>query len=64
MSALTTLLAILPLAIFASGDIQLFAINMSLGLVFGTYSSNLLAPSLLYWISKAQKSVQIEDKAE
>lgn len=64
MSALTTLLAILPLAIFASGDIQLFAINMSLGLVFGTYSSNLLAPSLLYWISKAQKRVQLEDKAE
>lgn len=64
MSALTTLLAILPLAIFASGDIQLFAINMSLGLVFGTYSSNLLAPSLLYWISKAQKRVKLEDKAE
>lgn len=64
MSALTTLLAILPLAIFASGDIQLFAIKMSLGLVFGTYSSNLLAPSLLYWISKAQKRVQLEDKAE
>ena len=64
MSSLTTLLAILPLAIFASGDIQLFAIKMSIGLVSGVYSSNLLAPSLLYWISKAQKSVQIEDKAK
>lgn len=63
MSSLTTLLAILPLAIFASGDIQLFAIKMSIGLVSGVYSSNLLAPSLLYWISKAQKNVQIEDKA-
>ncbi|TAH57381.1 MAG: protein translocase subunit SecF [Sphaerochaeta sp.] len=64
MSSLTTLLAILPLAIFASGDIRLFAIKMSIGLVSGVYSSNLLAPSLLYWISKAQKNVQIEDKAK
>ncbi len=64
MSSLTTLLVILPLAIFASGDIRLFAIKMSIGLVSGVYSSNLLAPSLLYWISKAQKSVQIEDKAK
>ena len=64
MSSLTTLLAILPLAIFASGDIQLFAIKMSIGLVSGVYSSNLLAPSLLYWISKAQKNVQSEDKAK
>ncbi|KAF5031978.1 MAG: protein translocase subunit SecF [Spirochaetales bacterium] len=55
MSAVTTLVAILPLAIFASGDIQLFAINMIFGLLFGTYSSNFLAPSMLYWISKAQK---------
>ena len=55
MSALTTLVAILPLAIFATGDIRLFAINMTFGIVFGTYSSNLLAPAMLYWISKAQK---------
>ena len=55
MSAVTTLVAILPLAIFASGDIQLFAINMMFGILFGTFSSNFLAPSMLYWISKAQK---------
>ncbi|MGE4584001.1 MAG: protein translocase subunit SecF [Sphaerochaeta sp.] len=63
MSAVTTLMAILPLAIFASGDIRLFAINMLLGIVFGTYSSNLLAPAMLYWISKAQKKVDIEPKS-
>ncbi|NLZ76948.1 MAG: protein translocase subunit SecF [Spirochaetales bacterium] len=62
MSSLTTMLAILPLAIFASGDIQLFAIKMTIGLVSGAYSSNLLAPALLYWISKAQKNIRIEDK--
>ncbi|HPZ16682.1 MAG TPA: protein translocase subunit SecF, partial [Sphaerochaeta sp.] len=55
MSGLTTLLAIVPLAIFASGDIRLFSINMIFGLVFGTYSSNFLAPTLLYWISEAQE---------
>ena len=55
MSAVTTLVAILPLAVFASGDIQLFAINMMFGILFGTFSSNFLAPSMLYWISKAQK---------
>lgn len=54
MSAVTTLLAIVPLAILASGDIRLFSINMIFGLIFGTYSSNFLAPTLLYWISKAQ----------
>lgn len=55
MSGVTTLMAILPLAIFASGDIQIFAINMMFGILFGTFSSNFLAPSMLYWISKAQK---------
>lgn len=54
MSAVTTLIAIIPLAIFASGDIQLFAVKMSFGILFGTYSSNLLAPAMLYWISNAQ----------
>ena len=38
----------------AIGDIRLFSINMIFGLIFGTYSSNFLAPSLLYWISEAQ----------
>ncbi len=55
MSAVTTLIAILPLAVFASGDIQLFAVEMGFGILFGTYSSNLLAPAMLYWISGAQQ---------
>ncbi|MXI87301.1 protein translocase subunit SecF [Sphaerochaeta halotolerans] len=54
MSAVTTLIAIIPLAIFASGDIQLFAVKMGFGILFGTYSSNLLAPAMLYWVSNAQ----------
>ena len=54
-SSLTTLLAILPLAIFASGDIKLFAINMIFGVVIGTFSSNFLAPVFLNWITISQQ---------
>ncbi|MDC7247256.1 MAG: protein translocase subunit SecF, partial [Sphaerochaetaceae bacterium] len=54
-SSLTTVFAILPLAIFASGAIQLFAIEMVFGIVVGAYSSNLLAPALFMWISKDKK---------
>lgn len=46
-TALTTLLAILPLAIFGSGDIRNFAINLSWGVVVGAYSANFLVPVLL-----------------
>ena len=53
LSSLTTVLAVLPLAIFASGSIRLFAIEMIFGIVIGTYSSNFIAPSSLYWISGA-----------
>ncbi|MGH0054382.1 MAG: protein translocase subunit SecF [Sphaerochaetaceae bacterium] len=63
MSAVTTLIALIPLAVFASGEIQLFAVKMSFGILFGTYSSNLLAPAMLYWISNAQKKRK-EKKAE
>ena len=54
-SSLTTVFAILPLAIFASGAIQLFAIEMVFGIIVGAYSSNLLAPALFMWISKGKK---------
>ena len=64
MSAATTLVAILPLAIFATGDIRMFAVNMGFGILFGTFSSNLLAPAMLYWISKAQKKGHIVEKIE
>ena len=62
MSAVTTLAAIIPLAVFATGDIRMFAVNMGFGILFGTYSSNLLAPSMLYWISKAQKKANVVEK--
>ena len=66
-SSLTTALAILPLAIFASGAIQLFAINMVFGIVVGAYSCNFLAPSLLLWITSKKhkgKAVAVEATVE
>lgn len=54
-SSLTTVLAILPLAILASGAIQLFAIEMVFGIIVGAYSCNFLAPSLLLWITKKKE---------
>ena len=64
MSAVTTLAAILPLAVFATGDIRMFAVNMGFGILIGTFSSNMLAPAMLYWISKAQKKGNIVEKVE
>ncbi len=67
-SSLTTALAITPLAIFASGAIQLFAIEMVFGIIVGAYSSNLLAPALYMWISKnkvvAKKIVEADQAQE
>lgn len=54
-SSLTTVLAILPMAIFASGAIQLFAIEMVFGISIGAYSCNFMAPALFLWISKNKK---------
>jgi preprotein translocase subunit SecF len=66
MSSLTTMLAIIPLAILASGDIKLFAIEMLFGVFVGTFSSNFLAPVFLNWITAGQakrKAAKAEAKA-
>src|SRR5690554_3411476 len=65
-SSLTTVMAILPLAILASGAIQLFAIEMVFGIIVGAYSCNFLAPSLLMWITKKKSgggSHVVEERA-
>ncbi len=54
ISSTTTILAVLPLALLASGTIRLFAINLIFGIFVGTYSSNFLAPSFLFWISRGE----------
>lgn len=59
-TSLTTLLAVLPLYIFATGSIKLFALNLIVGVVVGTYSSIFIAsPVLLSLVNQANKKKAI-----
>ena len=51
-SSVTTLLAVIPLAILSNGDVRSFAICMLFGVVVGTYSSNFLATNVLYLLGR------------
>ena len=53
-SSVTTLLAVIPLAILSTGDVRSFAICMILGVVVGTYSSNFLATNILYSLGRLE----------
>ncbi len=53
ISSITTVLAVLPLVFFTTGDIRFFALNLIIGIIIGTYSSNFIAPALLFWITKS-----------
>lgn len=50
MTSITTLLAVLAILIFATGTIRTFALNLTVGVLVGTYSSIFVAsPILLAW---------------
>ncbi len=50
ITSITTLLAVAAIFVFATGQIQLFALKLMLGVVVGTYSSIFVAsPVLLAW---------------
>ncbi len=53
-SSVTTLLAVIPLAILSTGDVRSFAICMLFGVVVGTYSSNFVATNILNMLAKAE----------
>ena len=56
ITSLTTLLAVTAIYVFATGSVQLFALNMIVGVVVGTYSSIFIAsPVLLGWQRSARK---------
>lgn len=63
ITSVTTLVAILPLAIFSSGDIKIFAINLTWGIVIGTYSSNFLAPAFLSFFNRFAPIDKVKEKA-
>jgi preprotein translocase subunit SecF len=55
-TSVTTLLAIIALYIFGSGDVQQFSLNMIIGVVVGTYSSLFIAcPVLHSWRKAAER---------
>lgn len=68
-SSVTTLLAVIPLAILASGDVRSFALCMIFGVVIGTYSSNFLATNILYVLGRISalditKQEEVEDLSD
>ena len=53
-SSITTLLAVIPLAVLSSGDVRSFAVCMIFGVIVGTYSSNFVATNILFLLGKNQ----------
>lgn len=60
ITSLTTLFAVLPLFIFATGTIRLFALNLIIGIVVGTYSSIFIASPILLSLT----NVSLKKKAK
>lgn len=55
ITSLTTLLAVAAIFVFSTGQIQLFALKLMVGVVIGTYSSIFVAsPVLLAWQTSAR----------
>ncbi|MGN0906894.1 MAG: protein translocase subunit SecF [Bullifex sp.] len=64
ITSLTTLFAVIPLAILSKGAIRLFAINLIWGVITGTYSSNFIAPSFLLTLHKVDPIDRVKEKKE
>jgi len=62
ITSLTTLLAIIALYIFGTGEVHLFALNMIVGIVIGTYSSIFIAsPVMFSWTRTAEKRRKVRE---
>lgn len=56
ITSLTTELAVVSILVFTTGSIQDFAVNMTVGIVVGTYSSIFIAAQiLLLWVTARDK---------
>ena len=64
MTSLTTLVAIVPLAVFSTGDIKLFAVNLTWGIIAGAYSSNFLAPAFLHYFHRLMPIDKVKEKKD
>ncbi|MFP4364827.1 MAG: protein translocase subunit SecF [Spirochaetia bacterium] len=57
ITSLTTLLGVVAIYIFGTGQIQLFALNLIIGILVGTYSSIFIASPIYFgWMQKARKN--------
>jgi preprotein translocase subunit SecF len=62
ITSLTTLLAAVAIYIFATGAVQLFALNLIVGVIVGTYSSMFIAsPVLLGWRMTGRRRKKRQD---
>ncbi len=62
ITSVTTLLAVTAIYIFATGTVQLFALNLIVGVVIGTYSSVFIAsPVLLGWRRASRRRKALQD---
>lgn len=56
ITSLTTLLAVTAIYVFATGSVQLFALNLIVGIIVGTYSSIFIASPVLYaWVRSGKR---------
>jgi preprotein translocase subunit SecF len=63
MTSLTTLLAIVAIVVFGTGMIREFAVNLIVGILIGTYSSNFIAsPIFLAWTNALRKRRKLKDE--
>lgn len=64
ITSVTTLFSVVPLAVFSTGSIRLFAINLIWGVLVGAYSSNFIAPALLLFFHRYDAIDVIKKKKE
>jgi preprotein translocase subunit SecF len=64
ITSLTTLLAVTAIYIFATGSVQLFALNLIVGVIIGTYSSVFIASPTLLGFRRATRKRRTKQEAE
>ncbi len=58
ITSLTTLIAVIAIYVFSTGTIQIFALNLIVGVVVGTYSSIFIASTILVgWHNSSVKKI-------
>ncbi|MFP4114584.1 MAG: protein translocase subunit SecF [Spirochaetota bacterium] len=64
ITSITTLLAVTAIYIFATGTVQLFALNLMIGVIVGTYSSIFIASPTLLGFRRATRKRRTKQEAE